>query len=278
MSGRSGLFQKRINDVYHKNKVYHPDGHFMFFCSDKKIDFYLIKKNLAELLSTTTDENGKVIREIKLTFVPNGPGCTTEYDLTEKINQCVVCGETEGLTQHHVVPYMYSKYFPNTLKGNNSHDVLVMTEINHMAYEEYAAVFKDKLAIEYGAMTIKQYQNSKFAELSIPYNKKRSLRGIAYLLSRPAKMAEIPEWRQNQLIQEFVDLSGLEPIHENFVKIASIMENFKLDIEYGKYFMDFISDLNEFCVSWRKHFVDTMNPQFLPAGWSIYGNKKGIKI
>ena len=33
-----------------------------------------------------------------------------------------------------------------------------------------------------------------------------------------------------------------------------------------------IKDIKEFIVDWRRHFIETMDPKFLPEKWSINNN------
>jgi hypothetical protein len=33
--------------------------------------------------------------------------------------------------------------------------------------------------------------------------------------------------------------------------------------------IEHVSDLQGFVERWRKHFIDTMNPQHMPKGWRI---------
>lgn len=38
---------------------------------------------------------------------------------------------------------------------------------------------------------------------------------------------------------------------------------------YGEMLASKIEDLHEFMVFWRKHFIETMNPQHMPPNWDI---------
>ena len=38
---------------------------------------------------------------------------------------------------------------------------------------------------------------------------------------------------------------------------------------HGQLVLEKVKDLKEFIMNWRKFFVDSFNPQFLPKEWSI---------
>lgn len=38
-----------------------------------------------------------------------------------------------------------------------------------------------------------------------------------------------------------------------------------------------IESVKNFEVDWRQHFLDTMDPQFMPEGWNIYHNHERIE-
>lgn len=51
---------------------------------------------------------------VRLNFEPAGRarGDTGKYYQTPKINQCVVCGDTQHYIRKNVIPREYRKYFP----------------------------------------------------------------------------------------------------------------------------------------------------------------------
>ena len=36
--------------------------------------------------------------------------------------------------------------------------------------------------------------------------------------------------------------------------------------------------MKEFEVSWRKHFLEVMKPEYMPDGWDIYHNHERIEV
>ena len=259
--------QVKTTLTYHNNKVLHPNGNLMFYTNPKKINFYL-KKDLAKIIEQHPD--GRV--DIQLTFQPKGYGCVSVFDLSEKKNICVVNGESENLTQHHVIPAMFSKFFPLEFKNHNAHDVVLIGRDLHHVYEREADEFKDKLAKEYGCLTLYDYNReniiSEMAKNPLYKNTIGTARALFFHIDN------MPLYRIEELEQKFREFTGEEPTKEN-LKLWSYKDS-KYEIEklYGEYFVPFIPDIKEFCVSWRKHFIETMNPKFLPVGWSVNGNFK----
>ena len=267
-------YEPKREKVYHNNRAFHPtlrneDGSewFMFYCSNRKANFYL---NKAKATLLTIREDGS--RDFRL-LTANGIGCTTEFDLTPKFNRCVVSGVEENLTQHHVVPSMFIKYFPDKYKMNNSHDVLLLTIPNHSAYEREASDFKDVLAKKYNAPTIKQWMRGEVEGSDIEHLKKiMKISTIAHVIRNYAE--KMPEYVLQDRMKEFITLTGLPPTEKNLKAISQLKHKYKVDEKYGEFFVPLITDYEEFCRLWREHFILTMNPQYLPAGWTVEGNKK----
>ena len=43
----------------------------------------------------------------------------------------------------------------------------------------------------------------------------------------------------------------------------------KPKVQYGKAILEFYKDLDDFASIWRKHFIETMDPKFMPEHWDI---------
>ena len=55
---------------------------------------------------------------VRLNFEPSGRP-SSEYDryyLTDKVNKCTVCGQSESFLRKNIVPHEYRKHFPEHLK------------------------------------------------------------------------------------------------------------------------------------------------------------------
>ncbi|KAJ2614893.1 hypothetical protein H4S08_001495 [Coemansia sp. RSA 1365] len=66
-------------------------------------------------------------------------------------NNCVVCGITELLTMHHVVPRQYRQYMEEAVKSHSSHDLLPLCIDCHDRYERHAVQYKKHLSLCFAA-------------------------------------------------------------------------------------------------------------------------------
>lgn len=239
---------------YENCEVLGPDGKLMFRCCKKKANWY-IQKNLGTKLTDTP-------LTVQLTFVPKGVGHVNDpYFLQVMHNRCVVCGGEDDLTRHHIVPYCYRKFFPTHLKQHRSYDVMALCIPCHHKYEEYALEYKESLAIKYSAPV---------SGVGVKYDKNLAIaRGSAKALMENGD--KIPEPRKQLLREKVKSYLNKEPsdqdIKDLIDKDAYDFGNF---IHHGKIVIAQVTDIEEFVQSWRTHFLDKMNPKFLPSHWSIY--------
>ena len=261
-------------------KVYHPSGRHMFTCGEKKAYWYL-ERNLAEL----TGE-----RMIKLTFIPKGNGFEDdeEFGRSSRIVQCVVTGISEGLQRHHIVPYCYRTYFPEIYKSKNHHDVVLMNFEIHSEYEQKANEFKDEIATIYNVKTIGELNAEytlKLRELGKPnaiiLNTIHSIFKIYGRLSREELIDKLHYVADNSnlpfetlvkynYIQLFKLYQLLREDHIN--EIYEFKGIYRKQYDHGYHVvqkLDTEEKIEDFVKLWRNHFVDTMQPLFMPTGWSV---------
>lgn len=219
----------------------HPDGSIMFYCDEKKANWYL-SRNYAKVVKDKT---------IQLTFMPKGKGESEETRI-KKPNICVGCGSTDCLTRHHIVPRVYRKHFPIELKEHNSYDVLLLCGDCHEKYERKADELKAELEKESGVPLFKQtYQKMQVAHRALQYylsgthhpKAEESLLGKIFLYDPDAK-----------LTQEYVD------------KLEQLIEISKT--EHGKMVVAKQQNIETFIIMWREHFLQNVRPKFLPEGWN----------
>ena len=230
------------------------DNILLFRCDEKKKNWYISRK-LAEMIS----DNPPTFR---LLFTPKGKGHHgDEFFLQDRKNQCVVCGTLEDLTRHHVVPHSYRRFFPKEYNRFGSYDVMMLCEADHVAYEYYSAQFRLKLADQYDAPVSGIKFNQNFDSRII---------GVAFALLRHGD--KIPQPRKEILatsIRKFLDRE--EFTEEDLTTITNIKQKTEVkthgEIVLGKLTTPEL--LNEFNIRWRKHFVEVMDPKFLPEYWQI---------
>ena len=155
-------------------------------------------------------------------------------------------------------------------KNRSSHDIVVMCEKCHYEYENnYAQQFK------------KELEDACFIErpnISKDKTKTHKAHSIARLLLNKERCEKIPSPRIQQLYNQVNSVFGhtnLEEIVE--MKLYDLLE--EQDLEIGKEVLDLQMSSEDFIVEWRTHFIESMNPQFLPKGWDIYnGIEKNSEI
>jgi hypothetical protein len=260
--------------------VHHPNGRHMFTCGEKKAMWYL-EKDLAKVIGN---------KKIKFTFDPRGNGFedNEEFGRNARENRCVVSGVVDGLQRHHIVPYCYRSFFPEEYKSKNHHDVVLINYKPHADYEVKATQFKDEIARIYGVKTI--------AELNAEYTTKlrEFSRDDVILISNIGSLFKSYHWISYELKLEKLklisELSGI-PFETlcsyNYLQLYKIYkylsdEHFnnvdKFKAENRMYYdhgyhviqkLDSEDKIENFVKLWRNHFIDTMNPQHMPIGWSV---------
>jgi len=255
---------KRKHIIYGNCRVHHPDGSLMFLCIEKRAKWYL-DRDLAIVLSEEP-------LTIQLTFEPQGKGAgegkTPEeisYLLGIKENRCVVCGNEKlsELTKHHIVPREYRKYFPVSYKERASHDVVCICRKDHDVYENnFADPLKRELEEKVGIDLVAERSR---------LSKMRSTHNYAKILMDPDLVLRIPESRINFFLTEIEEVFGKKSLKE--ITEIDYYKYFKeKNLELSKKVVDTLqseSEIQEFVFMWRRHFLESMQPQFLPKGWSV---------
>jgi hypothetical protein len=235
--------------------VRNSSGDIMFRCGEKKINWYL-KRNLAVLVGTYPPE-------IKLTFQPKGNGWNgkplQEFYNQDRENICVVCGSKQNLTRHHVVPNCFRVLFPEDLKNHSHHDVLPLCMVCHDIYEGHANDLKRKFAIQYNApmngISVGEFTIDRCRQI-------KAARASANIL---VNKNNLPDKRRADLIEKIksilqTDEIDLVSISKMEIPEATIKTQAQIIIEK-------ITNIKEFAKLWRKHFLKTMHPKFLPKFW-----------
>ena len=243
----SDLKPLKDRKIYGNWRVLSPDGILMFRCELKKANWYL-SRHLAEIVSEHT---------IQLKFNPKGLGNHNKgYGLHEMQNRCVNCGSEHYLTRHHVVPISYRKHFPLEMKSHNFHDVLSMCVKCHEEYERKADLLKSELAQKY---------NAPIGGVLAKVDNIKIIKNAATLLD---KSDLIPEHRVKVLKEDIRNYLGRDFTKEDLEQIASVKKQVVVE-SHGEIVMRQISDIPEFVLMWRKHFVENNKLDYLPENWRV---------
>lgn len=235
---------------YGNCQVQNLDGHHIFNCGPKKSKWYL-SRGLAEVIQDYP-------QIIKLNFTLNGEGHRGDpYFLQHRENICVVCGTTERLTKHHILPRCYRSYLNESIKNYNSYDILPLCYECHETYETHANVYKREL---FAALNIKK---EKAMVISPEIRKVRS---TAFAL---LNYNSIPPERREVLLDYIRKYYGKDNISDEDLRLAADLEK-NVRIEYrteSEIVVDNIVDVEAFVIGWRKHFVTHTNPRYMPQHW-----------
>ena len=286
MNGEVNKERNNILKIGSKNlnsenwKVYHPSGKHMFTCGEKKAKWYT-DRELAKNI-------GK--RMIELTFIPRGNGFEDNEVFGRSMREaiCVVSGLDEGLQRHHIVPYCYRTYFPEVYKSKNHHDVVLINHEKHSEYEQVANDYKDEIAEIYGVKTIGELNSEYTAKLretgkpnSILLNTLHSLfKGYGKItyemklekLQFVAEHTGIPFEiiRTYNYLQLYKIFLYLQVLHEK--QIYDFKGQNRMLYDHGYHVvskLDTEEKIEEFVKLWRNHFIETMQPKYMPLGWSV---------
>lgn len=276
---------KENNEKYSNCKVYHPNGKLMFVNSQKKGKWYVEKTNATIL---EYKENGDLAK-IQLTFIPKGKGFDKNDVFGTSVHkvQCVVTAEDDitKLTKHHVVPYSYRKFMPEEYKSHTSHDVVYLSVDKHDEYEHIAYEFRTLMHKKYNIPTVKEGQRKETEDIK-SFGVTKMKRILSYIKIVLQNSDHIPRERlalmyndivefafekylftEDDLLGYFTDLQrrieeDLEEISKK-VKVDVHESLINKILEIGR------DELDSFIVEWRKHFIETMSPQYMPKGWDV---------
>lgn len=250
---------KRTQLIYGNCSVYNPEGELMFRCLLKRAKWYL-DRGLA-----------KVIEEdplsIKLNFKPKGNGEQADFLLLPRENKCIVCGtkDLKLLSRHHLIPYEYRKFFPESKKSANSAYVVPICRDDHNTYEAEATILKKKIAKQYNAPLNGKISCSQTTNL------------IKTLLRHgdkiPVKRAEEMRERLLEQLKELYSVSKEDLYdHEYLESIYDILETERNNVDHchGKIVVSQLEDLDEFVKRWCSHFFNIMKPRYAPEDIKRY--------
>lgn len=232
-----------------------PDGTPLSRCSLKKAKWYE-RRGLADL------SGGDPII-VKLRFEPSGRACLDDPLMTAgKPNHCVVCGTTEELTRHHVIPSSFIKHMDVQYKVDIIRDILPMCRDCHDAYEEKSQERRAMIAEEMGISLV----GISSAQIGVV---RRSIGAAFALLKHRDKIPEVRREELMKVVRDFLD-GKADITDDDLQRVADHKIKQQDDyINFSQYVAESVEDYSEFAKEWRTHFVETMQPKYLPANWDI---------
>jgi hypothetical protein len=146
--------KKRLNDNCF---VLAPNGQLLHRAPLSRLNWY-VNKGLANFEAPILD-NGVSCECIKLNFEPFHVDLE-DYYINFKENCCVVCGQTENLTSHSIIPSEYKKALPFFLKTRVSHDILLFCLNCNDKLLNANQEFSNDLAVKFNCPV--KYASSKY--------------------------------------------------------------------------------------------------------------------
>jgi hypothetical protein len=249
-SARARFLHARRSVLYGNVHFLAPTGETMFHGDHEKALWYL-NRGLVSVVSAEPPV-------LRFEFRPGGPGHAGDnYYLTGKGNHCVVCGATEGLNRHHVVPSVYRRHLPAEVKDHSHHDVLLLCLGCHENYEAAADELKAELGAEHG-VPLHGLRGERDPV------RDRAIKAASALVRHGAR---IPLPRKEELLGMVRAWTGESPDVEAVSRLE--MSEEEQQVEHGEHVVSRTEDVQAFIRRWREHFVRTMRPQCLPAHWDV---------
>lgn len=242
--------------LYSNCKLLAQDGSFLSHVDEGRLHWY-IKHGLATI--EPSDANA-----IRLNFTPKNRSYRhdDEFYATPLVNRCVVCGTNEKLTRHHVIPQSFRRYFAEEFKSRASHDVLAVCRPCHDEYNLHEVELRREIAERYQADV-----------WGLGPAKDSGIREVASAAKALLNHGErLPRKREDELLLIVIDYLDKWPEKEDLEEVARQWPPRGANgyLTLGELVVSRCNteQLNELAKEWRRHFVETMKPKYLPAGWS----------
>eukprot|EP01083_Nonionella_stella_P011589 32879_1 len=255
----------RSKPLYENCRLLAMDGHLISSCSKKTLKWYL-RKGLADQVNEST---------IQLKFeAKNDRTSADKFYQTLKKNECVVCGTETCLVKYYIVPQSYRKHFPLSIKAHSSHDIVLLCHDCH----QVAAVKEDGLRRSLCDM----YNITLWNE---PIVIDKELMSVSKAAKTYLKCSDVLPTKRKEEILDLImksnqfNLNSHDQITDSVLKKAvQLVPNneqiAKLKQEkFAKHTKEMVDSMDgdymRLIKTWRQHFVQEMNPRFLPEHWSI---------
>jgi hypothetical protein len=231
---------------------------------------------------------------------PPVPNNLNTYNQTVKENRCVVCGHNQDYMRHYVVPYCYRSLFPQHFKTHLPHDIVLVCASNNNCHVRAGRKYCKRMNRLHDELRQSQGLDPETAQPEIIDKRVHQVRSSATaMLKWRDKLPRDKISEYESLLCEFYGLSQsqqqdvpndandddddvpllttaqlqaaseLESRSPNPKYISGptlVMESLKNNNSNGTWNDEAIAT---FVREWRSFFFETMQPQFLPTGWSV---------
>lgn len=262
----------RRNPLYYYSQMRAPDNELLCVCDPRKALWY-VKKGKAEVVS-------KDPLVIQLNFEPSGRPLADRDDgrfyLQERLNVCVVCGKDEVYIRKNIVPLEYRKHFPDILKNHQSHDVVLLCLECHKKSNLEDKVFRYTLAKKFDAPVGNEHSKKTSVDRHRITMKNAAKALVHNRVNIPEKrVMELENILKNYLETDCISETQLREMAQadsRFWNKTFQSHGHKVYEAYEKI------GLIKLIQRWRKHFLSSMKPQYMPIGWSVTHNVCAMKV
>ncbi|KAJ8733715.1 hypothetical protein PYW07_014266 [Mythimna separata] len=258
----------RQSPLYYNSYLHAPDGDVLCTCQKKKA-MWFVNKGLADVL---TEEP----LAVRLRFEPAGRPVNI---LLGKENRCVVCGDSQSYLRKNVVPREYRKNFPELLKERASHDVVLLCAACHERSNALDAAVRARLATHCAAPLHREKTAKKTYEDPVRKRLRSNARALLYMADKlpDARRKELEEF----LLQHYPDHDDVtEDLLKEACDIQVVFENDDFETHGVKVVDYYLKNGGLLLLEelWRKHFLSSMEPRFMPARWSVNRNEERLRL
>ncbi|GAB1607615.1 exonuclease 3'-5' domain-containing protein 2-like isoform X1 [Argonauta hians] len=257
-------YSLRRNSLYDNCQLLAPDNQLLCTCDTRKAKWYL-SKGLGDVVC----ENPLVIR---LKFEPSGrPSDEDGYYQQEKDNVCVVCGKPENYLRKNVIPHEYRTHFPSAMKDHASHDIVLMCPVCHQRASKVDAILRENLARFCNAPLAEGVVSKTVIDVDLA-----KIRSAAKALMQRSHV--LPDARREELVRFLMSSLGVTELTDQVLQKAIAVKVKIVNPDYSPHGQKVVEHMKkhkkllQFQYLWRKHFLETMEPRFLPSKWSIDHN------
>ncbi|KAE8745416.1 hypothetical protein FOCC_FOCC007797 [Frankliniella occidentalis] len=255
----------RKTPLYDNAYMLAPDGAILCTCDFKKAEWY-VSKGLATIVDTEP-------LKIQLNFQPavnrSLNGTSAEYYTFAKKNQCVACGRKESYVRKKIVPHEYRKHFPECMKSHQCHDILLLCTNCHVR----SNVSDHSMRVELSRICNAPLATDENVKVTEDRTSKSIRSAVRALLNKSNKL---PEKRRKELTDMLSDVlqADLTPDLLNSLKDIDIKIENQGYTPHGlavveHFAKEGVRGLMQLEKMWREHFLNVMEPKYLPPLWSV---------
>jgi hypothetical protein len=183
---------------------------------------------------------------------------------------------------------------PLQYKSRNHHDVVLICTKDHEKYEKLAKFYKTSIAKKYNVDSVEKMNENQIKNVHDKFKDK--LKVIKLIETILRRYNEMPDDRILWIAEEILKYTNIDILDISFeelekynkkliqsinLEITEIKTKGAKDLYHGKavvYNFKNDKDFKKFIRGWRKHFVKSMSPLYMPFGWNIdFSFKRELK-